>query len=214
MSRRLDLSLYLVTDTAQCGPRGVAEVAAAAVDGGVTAVQVRDPLATGRELYALATAVRYRLRGTGIPLFVNDRLDVALAVGADGVHVGQSDLPVPEARRLAGPDLLIGLSVSRLAELDEVAGWPAGTVDYLGVGPVYATATKSTGPPLGLSGVRELCAAANLPCVAISGIDLTTAGRVIEAGADGIAVVSALCTAADPRAAAAELLAAMRGRSR
>lgn len=202
----LDLSLYLVADSALCADRGAVATVQAAVRGGATLVQVREPAATTRELSCLAEAVHLALAGTGVPLLVNDRLDVALAVGAEGVHLGQRDLPAVDARRIAGTDLLIGLSVSDLAETAEANALPTGTVDYLGVGPVFATATKPlAAPPLGLDGTAEVRAATGLPCVAIGGINSSTAGQVLATGVNGIAVVSAVCGTPDPQAAAALL---------
>lgn len=204
----LDLRLYLVADAVLSGPRGVVDTVRAAVRGGVTAVQVREPLATTRELCELSAAVHRVLVGTGVPLLVNDRLDVALAVGAEGVHLGQSDLPPDLARRIAGPDLLIGLSVSTLRETAEVEALPEGTVDYLGLGPVFATATKPyAAAPLGLHQTAGVRAATRLPCVAIGGIDVNNAPEVRGTGVAGVAVVSAVCAAADPQAAAAALRA-------
>lgn len=208
MSRLLDLRLYLVTDTALCGDRGVVETVRAALPGGVTAVQVRAPSATTRELCALTLAVHDVLAGTDIPLLVNDRLDVALATGAEGVHLGQDDLAPEHARRLGGPDLLVGLSVSTLDQVAHAAALPTGWLDYLGVGPVQATTTKpEAAAPLGLSGTARLVAASPLPCVAIGGIGVQNAAAVRATGAAGLAVVSAVCAAADPAAAAAALLA-------
>lgn len=202
----LDLSLYVVTDSALCGDRGVVATVQAAVRGGATAVQVREPQTTTRQLCALAEAVHRELVGTGVSLLVDDRLDVALAVGAEGVHLGQSDLPAVEARRIAGPELLIGLSVSTLDEVADAESLPPGTVDYLGVGPVFRTATKPlAGPPLGLQLTARVRAATGLPCVAIGGIDTSNAKQVRATGVDGLAVVSAVCAAADPQAAAVAL---------
>lgn len=159
--RRIDPTVYLVTDTGLCrGPAGVVETVRQAVLGGVTAVQVRDPSATTRELAALAAAVLEVLRGTGIPLIVNDRVDVALAVGADGVHVGQHDLDPVAARRLIGPEMHLGLSVSSDAELAGALGLPPGTVDLLGVGPIRDTPSKTdASPALGFDGLAGICAA-------------------------------------------------------
>lgn len=200
------LDLYLVTDTALCGPRGVAETVRSALKGGVTAVQVREPDASARELCALALAVREVLAGTGVPMIVNNRLDVALAVRADGVHLGQSDLPVADARRLAGPGFLIGLSVSTREQVAQASALPPGTVDHLGVGPVFATATKpEAASPLGLAGTAELVGLSRLPCVAIGGIQTANAADVRTTGVAGIAVVSAVCAAPDPAAAAVAL---------
>lgn len=198
------LRLYLVTD----GSRGMAPVVREAVAGGVTAVQLRDPAATARQLREAAGVLLDVLAGTGVPLFVNDRLDVALAAGAQGTHLGQDDLPVAEARRLAGPGHLLGWSAADETELAPLAGWPEGTVDYVGVGPVRATPTKpDAGQPVGLDGLARACRHTPLPCVAIGGIDATNAHQAVAAGAAGVAVVSAICAAPDPRAAAAELAA-------
>jgi thiamine-phosphate pyrophosphorylase len=207
MSRPLDLSLYLVTDTALCGDRGVVGTVRAALPGGVTAVQVRAPAATTRELCTLSLAVHEVLAGTGVPLLVNDRLDVALATGAEGVHLGQDDLAPEDARRLGGPGLLIGLSVSTLDQVSQAAALPPACLDYLGVGPVQATATKpEAAAPVGLSGTARLVAASPLPCVAIGGIGVGNAAAVRATGVAGVAVVSAICAAADPASAAAALL--------
>ncbi|GAA1843069.1 thiamine phosphate synthase [Microlunatus capsulatus] len=205
MSRpALDLDLYLVTDSALCGPRGVVETVRRALPGGVTAVQVREPRATTRELCALSRELLAVLAGTGVPLLVNDRLDVALAVGAQGVHLGQSDLPAEDAHRVA-PELLLGLSVSTPEQVAAAPDW----LDYLGVGPVRATATKpEAAAPLGLAGTAALVAAARVPCVAIGGIGPANAAEVRSTGVAGIAVVSAVCAADDPAAGAA----ALRGR--
>ncbi len=197
----LDLSLYLVTDSALCGDRGVVETVRQALPGGVSAVQVREPHATTRELCALSRALLEVLAGTGVPLLVNDRLDVALAVGASGVHLGQSDLPAEDAHRIA-PDLLLGLSVSTEAQVAQAPAW----LDYLGVGPVEATPTKpEAAAPLGLAGTAALVARSRVPCVAIGGIGAGNAAQVRATGVAGIAIVSAVCAASDPRAAAAAL---------
>ena len=200
----LDLDLYLVTDTALCGPRGVVETVRRALPGGVSAVQVRDPRATTRELCALSRALLEVLAGTGVPLLVDDRLDVALAVGAQGVHLGQSDLPAEDAHRIA-PELLLGLSVSTAAQVALAPDW----LDYLGVGPVHATPTKpEAAAPLGLEGTAALVGQARVPCVAIGGIGPANAAAVRATGVAGLAVVSAVCAADDPASAAA----ALRGR--
>lgn len=202
----VDLDLYLVADSTLCGPRGLLATVTAAVAGGVTLVQLREPGATTRELCRLGTALQEVLAAAGIPLVVNDRVDVALAVGAAGVHLGQSDLDVRTARRLVGDDLVIGLSVSTAAEVAEAGRLPAGTVDHLGIGPVFATATKpGAAAPLGLGGTAQLRAATTLPCVAIGGIGPANLAAVRATGVDGVAVVSAICAAADPASAAAQL---------
>ncbi|WP_369052061.1 thiamine phosphate synthase [Kineococcus terrestris] len=208
---RFDPSLYLVTDTALCGERGVVDTVRAAVAGGVTAVQVRAKDAADRELLELVRRVRDALAGTDVVLLVDDAVDVALLAGADGVHLGQSDLPAEEVRRLVGPDLLLGLSVSDVAG---VRAAPAGALDYLGVGPVWATPTKPlAAPPLGPDGVREVVAAAAeraLPCVAIGGVHGHNVGQLRGLGLAGTCTVSEVCAADDPAAAAAGLLARWR----
>ncbi len=210
--RQLDFRLYLVTDTAQCGgPAGVVDTVRRAAVGGATAVQVRDPIATTRELAALAGAVRDALRGTGIPMILNDRVDVALAVGADGVHVGQQDLDPVAARRLIGPGLHLGLSVSDPSQHLAAMALPAGTVDLLGVGPIRDTPSKTdAAPALGFGGLAAICAAGTLPCVAIGGLRTADAAAVKASGAVGMAVISAICGQPDPATAAAALLAAWR----
>ncbi len=205
----VDLSVYLVTDTAQCGTVGVPAVAAAAAAGGVRVVQVRDKEAGDRELFMLVRAVQAAVAGTGVAVLVNDRVGVAVAAHADGVHIGQGDLDPVAARALLGPDRLLGLSCSTAEEVTAVAGLPAATVDYLGFGPVHPTGTKQTGPALGVAATGDLCKLTALPSVAIGGLDASTAAAVIAAGAGGVAVVSAICRAADPGGAARGLRAAV-----
>jgi len=204
--RAVDLDLYLVADSTLCGPRGLVATVVAAVRGGVTLVQLREPGATTRELCRLGTALQEVLVDAGVPLVVNDRVDVALAVGAAGVHLGQSDLDVRAARGLLGADLVIGLSVSTAEQVAEANTLPAGIVDHLGIGPVYATPTKpEAAAALGLPGTAALRAASTLPCVAIGGIGVANVEQVRATGVDGVAVVSAICAADDPAAAAARL---------
>jgi thiamine-phosphate pyrophosphorylase len=219
MRPRFDPTLYLVTDTNLCRPRTVSDVVRAAVAGGVTAVQVRDKLASRRELLALTRAVQAALSGRpDVAVVVNDAVDVALLAGADGVHVGQDDLPVAEVRALIGPDGWLGLSVESAADLDAATQLPAGTVDVVGLSPLWATPTKpEAGPGLGVAAVRDLATAARaggLVSVAIGGISADRAALVAGTGVDGLCVVSAVCAAADPAAAARELRAEIaRGRS-
>lgn len=202
MGRRVDLSLYFVTDHRLPFDRLLA-VTAAAVRGGVTIVQLRNPDLDGRELLDQAVALKALLRPSGVPLIVNDRVDVAHAAGADGVHVGQSDLPAAAARAILGPQAIVGLSITDIGQLD---GVDPGVVDYLGIGPVFATATKGdAAPALGPAGVRAIVAASGLPSVAIGGIDAGNAATVRATGVDGLSVVSAISTAADPEAAARAL---------
>lgn len=213
MKPPLDLRLYLVTDAALTRDRGLGATVRAAVEGGVTVVQLRNPTATAAQLYAAAIELRTTLEPTGVPLIVNDRLDVALAAGADGTHLGQGDLRPDLARAIAGPDHVIGWSAATGSEMAGLAEWSPGTVDYLGVGPVRSTPTKvDAGAPIGIDGLRSTCRLAPVPCVAIGGIDATNARAAVAAGAVGVAVVSAICGAADPAGAAAELRASVDGR--
>ncbi|WP_342236347.1 thiamine phosphate synthase [Inquilinus sp. OTU3971] len=211
--RRFDLSVYLVTDTRLSGPRGVAAVAAAAAQGGVTMVQLRDPDATTRGLIAAAGALQAVLAPHGVPLVINDRVDVALAVGADGVHLGDRDMPAATARRLLGPGRIVGVTVHDAAEARAV---DTGVADYAGIGPVFATTTKAEArPAIGVEGFRALRRLLPLPAVGIGGLDAARTAEVIAAGADGVAVVSAICAAPDPEAAARAIAAAVtEGRTR
>jgi thiamine-phosphate pyrophosphorylase len=204
------LPLYLVTDTRQSSPQTVTAVAAAAVAGGATIVQVRDKEASARELLQLLMAVAESV-GNRVPVLVDDRVDIFLAARAagapvGGVHVGQSDLPADLARALVGPDAIVGLSAATDNEIRTAHQLPVGTVDYLGVGAVHATATKADHPqPFGIGGFGALIASSTLPCVAIGGISRTDVRPLRDAGAAGVAVVSAVCASNDPRAAAQEL---------
>lgn len=194
------IRLCLVTDQRLAGSRTLPDIVAEAVAGGVTMVQLREKAASTRTFVTAAEAMLRLLRPLGVPLVINDRVDVALAVGADGVHVGQDDMPVPHVRRLVGPAMLIGLSITGEADL---ARPDAGVADYLGVGPVFAQVTKPDAtPPLGLDGLARLCRVARRPILAIGGIDGGNADAVLRAGANGLAVVSAIMAAPDPRAAA------------
>jgi thiamine-phosphate pyrophosphorylase len=200
MTIPFDLSLYLITDTRLAGSRGVVETVRQAIEGGVTLVQLRDPDASTRWLVQTAEALLDILRPRGIPLIINDRVDVALAVGAEGVHVGQSDMPTEKVRALIGPDRILGLSASTFAE---VAGDDLGPVDYLGIGPVFATSTKpKAASPVGFDGLADLVARASLPVVAIGGIKADHVDQALAAGADGVSIVSAIMAADDPEAAA------------
>ena len=200
------LRLHLVTDSALCGARGILAVVDAAVRGGVTCVQLREKSLDTRAFVERARALKAWLLPLGVPLLINDRVDVALACGADGVHVGQSDMAPEDVRRLM-PGGLIGLSVESLAQLDAAERAP---VDYYGISPVLATRSKhDAAPALGLDGLRAIRAGTRRPLVAIGGIDAGNAAQVMAAGADGLAVVSALCSSADPEATARDLRAYM-----
>ncbi|NBC47869.1 MAG: thiamine phosphate synthase [Gammaproteobacteria bacterium] len=202
----IDLSVYLITDAAQCAARGLVATVAAAVRGGVTAVQLRDKHASDAELIAQGRALQAVLAGTGVPLIINDRIEVAKALGADGVHVGQSDAAAQEARAKLGAKAIIGLSVQTPA-----LAWAVdpSLVDYVGIGPVFATTTKRDhSTPLGFDGLAAVCAASPVPAVAIGGLQAAHAEAVWAAGAQGMALVSAICAAAAPEQAAREIAAA------
>jgi thiamine-phosphate pyrophosphorylase len=194
------LRLCLVTDRGLAAGRSVVDVALAAVRGGATMVQLREKDATTRAFVDEARALKAALAPLGVPLAINDRLDVALAVDADGLHVGQDDMPVEAARRLLGPSKFIGLSITAV---DQVLRPDAEAADYLGVGPIYAQQTKSdAAAPLGLDGLRRLRGLTGKPVVAIGGLTPDNSAPVLTAGADGLAVVSAIVAAADPDAVA------------
>jgi thiamine-phosphate pyrophosphorylase len=196
------LAVYVVADPEQTRRDLVADVAAA-LAGGVTCVQLRAKRLTDREATELARRLRELCRRSGAWFLVNDRLDIALAVGADGVHLGVDDLPVAEARRVAGPEFVIGFSPESDQQTAEAA---AAGADYLGVGPVYATGTKlDAGAPIGLETLCQRVSIAGIPVVGIGGITPETAADVIAAGAAGVAVVGAILRAPDPERAAALL---------
>jgi thiamine-phosphate pyrophosphorylase len=205
MRQPLDLSTYLVTDSKLCGARGVADVVRSAIQGGVSVVQLRDPDAKTGQLVEQARALLALLRPAGIPLIINDRVDIALAVGADGVHVGQLDMNVADVRALVGSELIVGLSVSTLAQLEHSASVLT-AVDYLGVGPIFATQTKpDAANPIGPQGLAAVVAHTQLPVVAIGGLRRDNAAQAIRAGAKGVAVVSEICCASDPALSTREL---------
>lgn len=201
----IDYSLYLVTDRNASLGRQTANIVRAAAAGGVTCVQLREKHCATREFVEEARALR-KLLATVTPkitLIINDRLDVALAIGADGVHLGQTDMHIHDARRLVGTAMIIGISAESVE--DAVCAQAEGA-DYIAISPVFATSTKNdVAPPLGLEGVRTIRAAVSLPLVGIGGIHQENAGAVIRAGADGVAVVSAIVAAACPRSAASAL---------
>ncbi len=208
MPSRVDYGLYLVSDRPLAHGRPLQAVIAAAVAGGCTIVQLREKEASTREFLRLGCAVKSLLASGCVPLIINDRIDVALACGADGVHLGQDDMPCTEARRLLGDRVIVGVSVSTVAEARRAE---ADGADYLGVGPIFATPTKTDTPtPTGLAGLAAIRRATQLPLVGIGGIKATNAADVIAAGADGVAVVSAIMSDEDPERAARDLLAAVR----
>jgi len=199
------LKLYLVTDRSLSLGRPLEEIVSKAIAGGVTMVQLREKEMPTGEFVELARGLKRLLQPHGVPLIINDRVDIALAVDADGVHIGQSDMAYADARKLVGKDKIVGLSVETLKEV-ELANQL--DVDYIGISPVFATPTKTdTAAPFGIDGLREAVKLSLHPTVAIGGMNKTTAQAVMETGCDGIAVVSAISSAIDPAAAAAELIA-------
>jgi len=211
MGRRppLDLSLYLVTDAVMCDQLGLAETVATAIGAGVSVVQLRDIDATDDELVGLGREVMAVLRGTGVPLIVNDRVHLVGAIGAGGAHVGQSDLGIAQARALLGPAAYLGLSVQTLEHVAAARGRDEPTLDYLGVGPVWGSPTKlDAAAPGGVERLGQITSASPWPCVAIGGINLERLTQVRRAGAAGAAVVSAICGQPDVAAATRELRAA------
>lgn len=205
MENRFDLSLYLVTDAPERCRVGLLETVEAAVDGGVTIVQYRSENPNAGTCYAEALQLADFLRFRKIPFIVNNRTDLALAVNADGVHVGQKDLPVEAVRRLIGTKKILGLSVSDWREMEAAKTAP---IDYLGIGPVFPTATKTdAAPALGAENFAKLSAQSPFPAVAIGGISVERARALRRAVPGvGIAVVSAICGAENPRLAAANFL--------
>jgi len=200
--------LYLVTDRRLARGRPTLDVVRAAVAGGVTCVQLREKTCTTREFIEEALAVSGFLKASRVPLIINDRLDVALAVEAEGVHLGQNDMPLATARRIVGNSMLIGISAESLQDAVDAA---RGGADYIGVSPIFDTPTKTdTAPALGLAGLSAIRRVVTIPLVAIGGLGLQNAAEVIRHGADGVAVVSAIVSADDPRKAAGNLLAEIR----
>lgn len=202
--KSFDLSLYLVTDRSLSLGRSLESVVFDAAEGGVTMVQLREKDCSTLEFYQQAMLLKECLRPYRIPLIINDRLDIALACDAEGLHIGQSDIPYDIARKLLGKDKIIGLSVECLQDAVDANELD---VDYIGISPVFGTPTKTdTAPALGLEGIREIVKISRHPAVGIGGINQTNAADIIEAGADGISVVSAIMSATDPKQAAFQLM--------
>lgn len=201
-----DISLYLVTDRRRTRNRPLADCVQAALDGGIRTVQLREKDLTGRELLRLATDLRERTRRSGARLLINDRIDVALAVDADGVHLGQDAIGAKEARRLVGPNRKIGVSTHSIAEA--VSAEREGA-DFVVFGPVYWTPSKAAfGPPQGTDALSAVVAAIRIPVLAIGGIVPERVSEVRRSGAAGVAVVSAILEAASPESAARSLVEA------
>ncbi|MDN6624645.1 MAG: thiamine phosphate synthase [Acidipropionibacterium jensenii] len=209
----MDLGVYLVTDPRMCADRGVSQTVAAAVAGGVRTVQIRDKSCSATDFLALVEEVVETVAGRAM-VVVNDRLDVVRTarergVRVDGVHLGQGDADPRVAREQLGPDAVIGLTADHAAHLAAVESWPAGTIDYLGVGVIHDTSTKLDHPPvLGIDGFARFTAASPVPTVAIGGISRDDLAGLRRAGASGAAVVSALFAAEGPPEAARDLVEA------
>ena len=202
---------YLVTAANRSSGRTTPEVVAAALEGGIDIVQLRDKAATDRERYETGIRLRELTAEAGVPLVVNDRIDLAAAVDADGVHLGQSDLPVAVAREQLGESAVVGVSASTVeqAEAAEAAG-----ADYLGVGSVYGTDSKDVSGDrngIGTERIAAVADAVSIPVIGIGGIDAENAAPVVEAGATGVAALSAITAAEDPEAATAALRGAVTG---
>lgn len=198
----IDYSLYLVTDQALLGGKQLAETVDRAIQGGVTVVQLREKELSSLEFFQVARKIKTVTDKYGVPLIINDRADIALAVDAAGLHVGQADLPVGVARQLLGPDKIIGVSVATRAEAILAAGQGA---DYLGVGAIFPTNTKTDADYVSLTDLAAIKQEVTIPVVAIGGISGNNIAKVIAAGAAGAAVVSAIVAAQDPYKAAAAL---------
>ena len=204
----MDYTLYLVTDAGLSRSRSLAEVVEAAIRGGVTMVQYREKAASTRRMLEEARELRQLCRAAGVPFIVNDRVDVALAVDADGVHLGQDDMPAPLARRLIGRTRILGVSAGNVEEARKAA---ADGADYIGASPVFDTPTKPDAPPaMGVDGLGKLVRAVSVPVVAIGGMNAETAASVMAAGAAGVAVVSAIVGADDVESAARAIRTAAR----
>ena len=208
--KKEELKLYLVTDRGLAGERSIEDIVKEAVEGGVTMVQLREKDIATRDFIALALRLKDVLKPYGVPLIINDRVDVALASGAEGVHIGQSDMPYAIARKLLGPSKIIGLSVENFEQIEEANSLD---VDYIGVSPVFATPTKTdTAEPFGLDGLRKAVRMSVHPTVAIGGMNERTAADVMACGTDGIAVVSAIVCAPDPKESSKNLLQIINGK--
>lgn len=200
------LAVYVILDPDHCAGRSITDVARLAVRGGATLLQLRAEQRSTYEQVQVGQQLQAVCRELGVPLIINDRVDVALAVGADGVHVGHpgvEDMPPELARRLLGPDAIVGVSV---ATPEEAAATARLGASYLSVGPIFGTSSKgNAGPAVGPQRLRAVRAATALPLCAIGGITAANAGAAIAAGADGVAVISAVCAAPDPTQATREL---------
>lgn len=202
MKPEIDYTLYLVTDRDMAGDKNFEEIIAKAIRGGCTLVQLREKKCTSREFYERALRVKEITDAFHVPLIINDRIDIMLAADAAGVHLGQSDIPADAARRLIGNDKILGVSAATPEEAQKAEDDGA---DYLGVGAVFPTGTKSDARQLSVPLLREICSAVSIPAVAIGGINLKTIPQLEGSGISGAAVVSAVMAQAKPEEAARAL---------
>lgn len=202
MKPEIDYTLYLVTDRDMAGDKNFEETIAEAIRGGCTLVQLREKKCTSREFYERALRVKEITDAFHVPLIINDRIDIMLAADAAGVHLGQSDIPADAARRLIGNDKILGVSAATPEEAQKAEDDGA---DYLGVGAVFPTGTKSDARQLSVPLLREICSAVSIPAVAIGGINLKTIPQLEGSGISGAAVVSAVMAQAKPEEAARAL---------
>lgn len=210
-SGRVDFGLYLITDRRQARGGDLLAAVERALEGGVRAVQLREKDLSGRELHALAVAMRRLASRYGAKLLINDRVDIALSCGADGVHLGVASIPPAEARRLLGPDAWIGCSTHDETQLAAAAD---GGADFATFGPVFATPSKAAfGPPVGVPALRRACRVSRVPVFALGGVGPGNVADVVSAGAAGAGVISAILGAEDPCPAAANLLARLEAAS-
>ena len=199
--------LYIILDPSICPKRPLIEVLTAAADAGASLFQYRNKTASMKDAYVEALALRQTAANAGVRFIVNDRCDLAMAVDADGVHLGQGDLPLRLARKIMGADKLIGISTHSAEQVQEAT---AGKPDYLGFGPIFKPGSKQDHDPVvGLEGLRAMRSLTSIPVFAIGGIQLDRVGAIISAGANGVAVISAILTATDIRHAVREFLARM-----
>ena len=200
----LDFSLYLITDRMQTAGRALPAVVADALRGGLRAVQLREKDLAAAQLFALAVELRLLTREYGAKLLINDRIDVALAVAADGVHLGKAGLPLPEARRILGSERLIGYSAH---SADEALQAQQGGADFVTLGPVYHTPSKSQyGEPPGLNALSEAARLVTIPVFALGGVTRASVVEILSAGAHGAALISAVMAAPNPRVETESLL--------
>lgn len=208
----IDFTLYLITDRKQTRAGNLRAAVEAALRGGVQAVQLREKDLSGRELFNLASGMRELTAGYGARLFINDRLDVAMAVEADGVHLGEESIPADRARDIAGDRLLIGVSCHSLEK--SLSARKAGA-DFITFSPVFFTPSKAQyGEPQGLERLAEVCAAVDIPVFALGGIKMDKVRTVIQRGAAGVALISAILAEKDPELSAVEMLALLKECSR